>query len=208
MGQLSIYDTEEGLKLRESPIHVNEIECIEPAEPWGLLTGSKDLTINRIDVRQKRLLTMKFIAHVAPICGISVRDFQVASGSADGQVLLWDLRKAEKLKTINMHQAAVKAIDWCPWKRHLLGSGGGSADHKIVLYDTEKDSVEEIIEGESQVTGLVWRQESHDLVTSHGGSDGFAYGMVWNYPDKEFSHVLKGHHSRITSLCVNSGNPE
>ena len=24
------------------------------------------------------------------------------------------------------HQAAVKALAWCPWQKHLLASGGGT----------------------------------------------------------------------------------
>lgn len=34
-------------------------------------------------------------------------------------------------ETLRQHQAAVKALAWCPSQRHLLASGGGTADRTI-----------------------------------------------------------------------------
>lgn len=34
-------------------------------------------------------------------------------------------------RTLTEHKAAVKALAWCPFQRHLLGSGGGTADRTI-----------------------------------------------------------------------------
>ena len=53
------------------------------------------------------------------------------------------------------------------------------------------------------MTGLAWREKEMDLVSSHGGSHHSAYAMVWNYKEREFSHILTGHKGRITSLRVN-----
>lgn len=39
-----------------------------------------------------------------------------------------------------MHRSAVKALKWCPWKYDLLASGGGTEDHKIILWDIKKES--------------------------------------------------------------------
>jgi len=35
------------------------------------------------------------------------------------------------------HRAAVKALAWCPWQRHLLASGGGSRDQTIKFWNTD-----------------------------------------------------------------------
>lgn len=35
------------------------------------------------------------------------------------------------------HKAAVKALAWCPWQRHLLASGGGSRDQSIKFWNTD-----------------------------------------------------------------------
>eukprot|EP00542_Grammatophora_oceanica_P011363 CAMPEP_0194036654 /NCGR_PEP_ID=MMETSP0009_2-20130614/9021_1 /TAXON_ID=210454 /ORGANISM="Grammatophora oceanica, Strain CCMP 410" /LENGTH=53 /DNA_ID=CAMNT_0038678503 /DNA_START=30 /DNA_END=187 /DNA_ORIENTATION=+ len=39
-----------------------------------------------------------------------------------------DVGSVSPLYTLTDHKAAVKALDWCPWSRGLLASGGGSAD--------------------------------------------------------------------------------
>lgn len=37
---------------------------------------------------------------------------------------------------LDQHTAAVKAVSWCPWSRHTLASGGGTADRTIRMWNS------------------------------------------------------------------------
>jgi WD40 repeat protein len=39
------------------------------------------------------------------------------------------------LHRLDAHIAAVKALAWCPWQKHLLASGGGTADRTIRFWN-------------------------------------------------------------------------
>ena len=39
------------------------------------------------------------------------------------------------LHRLDAHQAAVKALAWCPWQKNLLASGGGTADRMIRFWN-------------------------------------------------------------------------
>lgn len=49
------------------------------------------------------------------------------------------------------HQAAVKALAWCPWLPSLLASGGGTADRKIRFWNCNSGVCINDIDTQSQV---------------------------------------------------------
>ena len=49
------------------------------------------------------------------------------------------------------HQAAVKALAWCPWQRNLLASGGGTADRMIRFWSTSNGACLNSVDTHSQV---------------------------------------------------------
>ncbi|CAM9822258.1 unnamed protein product, partial [Ascophyllum nodosum] len=59
-------------------------------------------------------------------------------------------------RTLVEHQAAVKALAWCPFQRHLLASGGGTADRSIKFWNTANGSMLNSIDTGSQVCSLQW----------------------------------------------------
>ena len=71
---------------------------------------------------------------------------------------------------IEEHKAAVRAIKWCPWKSNYLASGGGSGDMRLLVHNTDKGEVVRDILTTSQVCAVLWDEEAHVLLTSHGFS--------------------------------------
>lgn len=43
--------------------------------------------------------------------------------------------RPQPLYSLNQHQAAVKALAWCPWSTNILASGGGTADRMIRFWN-------------------------------------------------------------------------
>lgn len=201
-GALFVYDAVADKLIRSMTPHSSRIGCIENTFEWGFLTGSKDCSIAHHDLRIKNSVFMKLVAHKDEVCGISVQNNKVASGGRNGQVLIWNLNSNNYFQNHKIHKGAVKALQWCPWRMNLLATGGGSNDRKIVMWNSETEEVEEVLSGNSQVTQLVWRNSSRDLVTAHGGNRSQGYGMIWSSRIKEFTHVLEGHKGRIVGLAV------
>lgn len=78
------------------------------------------------------------------------------------------------------HQAAVKAIAWCPFQRNVLASGGGTADRTIRIWNTAVNSMLYSVDTGSQVCALQWSETHKELVSSHGFSDNQL--CLWEYP--------------------------
>ena len=78
------------------------------------------------------------------------------------------------------HQAAVKALAWCPWQPNILASGGGTADRCIRLWNGSNGTLLNTTDTKSQVCSLLWASQYKELVSAHG----YAHNEVtiWKYP--------------------------
>ena len=76
----------------------------------------------------------------------------LASGGNDNLVLLWDKRDtSEPVFTLNQHQAAVKALAWCPWQTEVLASAGGTSDRSIKFWNAASGNLIRSVDAGSQV---------------------------------------------------------
>lgn len=50
--------------------------------------------------------------------------------------------QAQPIYSLNQHQAAVKALAWCPWQNHVLASGGGTADRTIRFWNCNTGNID------------------------------------------------------------------
>ena len=73
--------------------------------------------------------------------------------------------------TIEQHNAAVKAVSWCPWQRNVLASGGGTADRTIRLWNASNGTNLRTVDTGSQVCAIQWSLTEKEVVSSHGFSD-------------------------------------
>ena len=102
------------------------------------------------------------------MCGLrwSPWGTQLASGGNDNLLNVWDDRYAssathatdQALYRLDAHQAAVKALAWCPWQRNLLASGGGTADRTIKFWNSTSGAMVNSVDTKSQVCVLTLAQ--------------------------------------------------
>lgn len=191
-----------------------------------LIYGTKTGDIVFVDVQNNRIVEVLTGVHDSIICKIKLSpDNQVmASGSNDNFVHMWDMRKrTQKLCTLVGHTSAVKAIDFCPWRKNLLLTGGGTCDRTLRLWDLNNinngvadvrsinrddndDNANAIclktILVAAQITDVIWLPNSKHFISSHGL--GF-YGMIcWKYPemDKKNAALFLGHTKRVSSISL------
>lgn len=138
------------------------------------------------------------------VCGLkwSPDGSTLASGGNENYLCLWDScmsstggaggrmgRDHKPRKTLVEHQAAVKALAWCPFQRHLLASGGGTADRTIKVGE------------ECRVSGA-------PLHPGRGSSRTGARGLPWGETcltkptPKVKSRAFGVRHSPVVQLCL------
>ncbi|EFY85188.1 putative fzr protein [Metarhizium acridum CQMa 102] len=66
------------------------------------------------------------------------------------------------------HQAAVKAIAFCPWLQGLVATGGGSNDKCIHFFHTVSGSSLATISVAAQVTSLIWSNTKREIAATFG----------------------------------------
>ncbi|KAJ9417227.1 fzr protein [Fusarium oxysporum] len=66
------------------------------------------------------------------------------------------------------HDAAVKAIAFCPWRRELVATGGGSNDKCIHFFHTPSGAALATISVSAQVTSLIWNTTRREIAATFG----------------------------------------
>lgn len=97
--------------------------------------------------------------HTQEVCGLkwSPDGRYLASGGNDNVLNIWAgnmtsyTTDSQPLFTFTDHQAAVKALAWCPWQSSLLASGGGTADRCVKFWSCSLGTCLNTIDTKSQV---------------------------------------------------------
>ena len=172
-------------------------------DPNVLVSGSRDSSILKHDLRAGQRPVGKLQAHTQEVCGLkwSPEGNQLASGGNDNSLCVWDLGETKpRFVRQNYHQAAVKALAWCPWKNNLLATGGGTADKCIKFWDTLTGDCIKSYQTESQICSMIFNPLEKELISSHGFTTNNI--TIWNYPSMEVVAELKGHKSRVLYMAM------
>ncbi|XP_024364758.1 cell division cycle 20.2, cofactor of APC complex [Physcomitrium patens] len=171
-----------------------------------LATGGRDNAILNHDVRIRDHVIGSMEAHEQEVCGLkwSPSGQQLASGGNDNILHIWDASAASSasaspLHSLDEHQAAVKALAWCPFQSNLLASGGGTADRCIKFWNTHTGACVNSIDTHSQVCALQWSKHEKEILSSHGFSQNQL--CLWKYPSMVKMTELSGHTSRVLHLA-------
>lgn len=109
------------------------------------------------------------------------------------------------LKFILPHNAAVKAIAFCPWAKSLLATGGGARDRTIKFWHSSTGTLINSFYGDSQVSSLIWSQSTKQLVATFGFGHNKSIVTVYNYPEmSEKSIVLAKPETRALSSSLSA----
>ena len=133
----------------------------------------------------------------------------LASGANDNLVGIWESAKngpsssqvgQEPIYVFREHNAAVKALAWCPWQHNMIATGGGTADKFIKIWNIHNGNVVHNVNAESQVSSILWNSTYKELITSHGLNDNQL--SIWKYPEMTKTCDLMGHGNRILGMAM------
>lgn len=170
-------------------------------------SGSRDATIIHHDVRQRDHCVSTLSGHTEEVCGLkySPDNKYLASGGNDNLVNIWSSATnssspTEPVKVLNAHQAAVRALAWCPWQSNLLATGGGTADRCIKFWNINNGTVVNSVDSKSQVCALLWSKNYKELISAHGYANNQL--TIWKYPSMVKQAELTGHTSRVLQIAM------
>nr|CAD7396310.1 unnamed protein product [Timema cristinae] len=149
---------------------------------YVVTSGARSGVINHYDVRQRdyQVATVSG-GHTQEVCGLkwSPDGKYLASGGNDNMLCVWPVAGGEKhsqpqplymfINLCSAHQAAVKALSWCPWQPNILASGGGTADRTIRFWNCNTGICLNTLDTKSQVCSLQWSSTYKELVAELTG---------------------------------------
>ena len=209
---VSLWDVESQKCLRKMGGHMARVSALAWNGPI-LTSAGRDAQIIHHDVRvANHIVSRPGEGHSEEVCSLawSHDGFQLASGSGDNTVCLWDARggsaaapqwrhDAPRLR-LTQHQAAVKALAWCPYQRNVLATGGGTSDRTIKIWNTSTGNCDVSVDTGSQVCSLAFNPHAQELLSSHGYSENQL--SMWKFPTMSKLKDLSGHSARVLHLTV------
>jgi cell division cycle protein 20 (cofactor of APC complex) len=221
-GNVELWDVIKGKRLRTLNGHVgNSRVGVLAWNKYMLSSGGQDTQIVNHDVRMREHVVSRFRGHTQEVCGLTWNDSgeMLASGGNDNLVALWDARSTMAGGSSSTrggapndpldvspqfecreHVSAVKALAWCPHRRHVLATGGGTVDKCIKTWSAVNGHCLDTLNTGSQVTQLLWNPDAPELLSAHGYSENQL--TLWSYPKMQKIADLKGHTSRILSIAM------
>jgi len=213
--KVQLWDTHASRLVRTLRGHSGRVASMAWNQHW-LSSGGRDSLIIQHDVRSANHAVARYKAHEQEVCGLKWNDdgTNLASGGNENYLCIWDAYMSSRNRTtmnasehfprlvLKQHKAAVKALDWCPFNRGLLASGGGTADRSIKLWNSNNGAMLKSIDTGSQVCSILWSKHQRELCSSHGFSENQL--ILWKYGNRSSLTKVKeltGHTHRILSLA-------
>ncbi|XP_048588829.1 cell division cycle protein 20 homolog [Nematostella vectensis] len=209
-GNVQLWDVEASKCVRCMGGHAARVGSLS----WNcflLSSGSRSGAIHHHDVRVANHKIGTLLNHSQEVCGLkwSPDGKLLASGGNDNVVNIWpypstvgssagEPSPVEPLFSLTHHQAAVKAISWCPWQPNVLATGGGTADRHIRFWNGSTGATLNSVDTKSQVCSILWSNEYKEIISGHGFSQHQL--TIWKYPSMARVADLTGHTSRV--LCM------
>lgn len=173
-----------------------------------LSSGSRSGRIIHHDVRQGDHNVAELSSHTQEVCGLkwSLDGRYLASGGNDNMLYIWPVvagqahSRPQPLYSFSAHQAAVKALAWCPWQSGILMSGGGTADRCIRFWNCNTGTCFSTIDTKSQVCALQWSTTYKEFISGHGYANNQL--VIWKYPSMTKVAELTGHSARVLHLAM------
>ncbi|KAF7993027.1 hypothetical protein HCN44_005808 [Aphidius gifuensis] len=207
-GNTELWDCSQMKRVRIMNGHASRVGSLA----WNghvITSGCRSGQIIHHDVRQREHIIATIPnAHAQEVCGLkwSPDGKYLASGGNDNMLQIWPTVSGQNhthtqpIYSFNQHQAAVKALAWCPWQTNILASGGGTADRTIRFWNCNNGTCLNTIDTQSQVCSLLWSTTYKEIISGHGYAQ--CQLTIWKYPSMNKVAELTGHTSRVLHLAM------
>ncbi len=131
---------------------------------------------------------------------------RLASGGADGQVIIWDATTGESLMKIRSHEIGITNVEFSHDGTRILSSSdepeasGVGPNTSAKIWDSNSGELLQTVSVDRRIWGLAFSPDDSRFVTAGGG--GFIF--VWDSATGEQLLSLVGHSSTVSGLAYNS----
>lgn len=206
-GNVELWDCSKMKRLRVMTGHNVRVGSLA-WNSYMVSSGSRDGYIIHHDVRQRDHKISTLHGHTQEVCGLKWSpDLKyLASGGNDNIVNIWSAEAGSvttgntPVHVLNQHQAAVRALSWCPWQSNVLATGGGTADRCIKFWNVSNGMCTNSIDTNSQVCSLLFSSHYKELISAHGFSNNQL--TIWKYPTMVKQADLIGHTQRVLQMAM------
>ena len=142
-------------------------------------------------------LRILLASHTREVRGVawSPDGTQLASGSSDGTVRVWDAATGEELRVVGNHAGGVMSVAWSPDGTRLAS---GSADKSLQVWDAATGEQLRVLTGHTDtVASVAWSPDGTLLAS--GSADKSV--QVWDAASGEKLRVLAGHTGDVTGVA-------
>lgn len=209
-GFVTIWDHARNRALRDMPLveKINKL-LLSKHQTGVLFSGKRDGVISALDLRIRHPLLWEKKSHTCHVCNLAESNNLLASGGNDNFLKLWDVRNLRAPLLVHAHEAAVRALAWCPTNSSIIATGGGTADPSIHILNINSGEMLRSLQTGSQISNLFWRTEGNQIISTHGFSAEHNHINVW-FSTKQFElsllGTLNGHTDRVIQAAVCNGS--
>jgi cell division cycle 20, cofactor of APC complex len=182
----------------------------------NIVAGGCNGALIQIDtlLDRRQGVVAKFAGNTSNVCSLAWSEggnHALASGSNDNHACIFDVRHSGtrpsavgyfatvEPRLVLSHNAAVKALAWCPFHSGILATGGSTADRTIKIW-SESGSILRSVDTGSQVTALQWNVHDRELISAHG-FDHFNIS-IWDFPTLRKIQNLSHHRGRVLNVVL------
>jgi serine/threonine protein kinase len=170
----------------------------------ALVSASKDATV-KIWTASSATLKRTIEMDDGPATAMAVSGNRLLTGHANGNVVLWDWERAEKISTYKRNDAEI-------WSVAFLGSGQrfASAGHdwKIAVWDaaTASGPFGVLDAHDSAVQSLAFGMAGSKPVLASGSADKTL--KIWNLETLDRVRTYRGHRDYVTAVALSAGGKD
>ena len=150
--------------------------------------------------RNYLLITLSLILNIQTTLNLEENIFHlidnnIASGSSDNTVRIWDAESGKLIKTLEGHTSSVNSVAWSPDGKYIAS---GSSDNTVRIWDAESGVLIKTLAGHTgAVYSVAWSPDGMYIVS---GSYNKAV-RVWDAWSGKLIKTLAGHTSSVNSVA-------
>lgn len=180
----------------EIKAHKGAVTSVAYAEDGrSIITAGADAAI-RVWSASSGGLTRTIELDEGPAAAIALKGRRLLTGHANGQLVLWDLDRADKISTFRRNEASIWSVAFTGEPDRFAAS---EHDWKVALWDARlKDGPVHIFEGHESAAQTLAYSAQRSLLAS-GSADKTV--KLWNLDTLDLVRTYRGHKDYVTAVA-------